>query len=624
MAQNLVLNILARDKTRQAFNGIRAGLTNLKASIFSVQSALLGIGGGLVVRSFINVGREVEELGIRFNFLFGNVEEGQKAFKGLIDFAGKVPFSLEEIASASGNLAVVTKTADEMQKVLKITGNVAAVTGLDFRTTAEQIQRSFSSGIGSADLFRERGVRALLGFKAGMTVTTEETIERFEELFGENGRFSKATEVLATTFTGTLSMLGDKLFKFKLETNEAGFFDFVKNALVVINRMIEENAKALSNFSTAVGQGMVNFIKQFILGMAGLMDIVAPLFRVINNGLAGLIEIVRALPPAIREMGIIGFLMLGRTGKIAVVGILALLKQLGIDLDELTNKIFGKGENESMGNMFNKANEFIKKIDENIIASKKSMEELMKNATNFTEETEKAGVNLQKIKENILEAFKKDFESINTTIGKMAQSGIKAFSRSLAEAVVLGKDLNMSMKELAQKLLVDLLAFTIQIVLQEAIRFALAGKIFKEKEKEKNTARELGILNSIDNALHMSKLQTLKAQTKEMEKQKKIQGATMLMSGNPLGFLGFMAKGGAVSKGEPTVVGERGAELFIPNSSGQITQNARGTGGKSVNVNFNINTIDSRGFDDALQENRGTITAIINNALTEKGRGELV
>ena len=79
-----------------------------------------------------------------------------------------------------------------------------------------------------------------------------------------------------------------------------------------------------------------------------------------------------------------------------------------------------------------------------------------------------------------------------------------------------------------------------------------------------------------------------------------------------------------VSKGEPTVVGERGAELFIPNSSGQITQNARGTGGKSAVVNFNINTIDSRGFDEALQENRGTKTAIINSALTEKGRGELI
>ena len=52
MAQNLVLNVLARDKTKQAFNSVRAGLTNLKVSIFnSVQSALVGIGGGLVVRS---------------------------------------------------------------------------------------------------------------------------------------------------------------------------------------------------------------------------------------------------------------------------------------------------------------------------------------------------------------------------------------------------------------------------------------------------------------------------------------------------------------------------------------------------------------------------------------------
>ena len=35
MAQNLVLNILAKDKTRVAFNGIKAGLSNLRNSIFS-------------------------------------------------------------------------------------------------------------------------------------------------------------------------------------------------------------------------------------------------------------------------------------------------------------------------------------------------------------------------------------------------------------------------------------------------------------------------------------------------------------------------------------------------------------------------------------------------------------
>ena len=599
MTQNLVLNVLAKDKTKQAFNSVRAGLTNLKASIFSVQSALVGIGGGLVVRSLLQVGSEVENLGIRFNFLFGNVKEGQKAFKGLTEFASKVPFSLQEISSASGNLAVVSKDADELQKILKITGNVASVTGLDFRTTAEQIQRSFSSGIGSADLFRERGVRALLGFKAGMNVTTEETIKRFEELFGEDGRFSKATEVLATTFTGTLSMLGDKLFKFKRETNEAGFFDFIKNALVVTNRLIEQNAKALSGFSTAVGQGMVNFIKQFILGMAGLMDLVAPLFRVINNGLAGLIEVVKALPPGIREMGIIGFLMLGRAGKIAVVGILALIKKMGLDLDELTNKIFGAKDDESMGGMFKKANKFMELIDENIIASKKSMEALMESATNFKEETKKAGLSLQQIKENILAGFKKDFESINGTIGKMATSGIQAISRGLAESLVLGKELNMTFKEIAQKLLVDMVAFTIQLVIQETIRNAL-------KKDQANT--EAKITNE------------LRSQTTEMKRQ----AVLSLFTGGGGGFPGF-ANGGAVSKGKPIVVGEQGAELFIPNSSGQITQSARGTGnGGSTTVNFNINTVDASGFEELLVRSRGTITQLINNAVNERGSKNLI
>jgi len=85
-----------------------------------------------------------------------------------------------------------------------------------------------------------------------------------------------------------------------------------------------------------------------------------------------------------------------------------------------------------------------------------------------------------------------------------------------------------------------------------------------------------------------------------------------------------MSKGGAESKGKPVVVGERGAELIVPNSSGQIQQNARGTGGGAVTVNFNIEAIDSSSFSNVLVENRGMITSIINNALNEKGRRELI
>ena len=99
----------------------------------------------------------------------------------MADFAGQVPFSLGEIQRGAGNLAVVAKDATELGEILKITGNVAAVTGLDFATASSQIQRSFAGGIASADIFREKGVRDLLGFSAGATVSAEETKEAFSE-----------------------------------------------------------------------------------------------------------------------------------------------------------------------------------------------------------------------------------------------------------------------------------------------------------------------------------------------------------------------------------------------------------------------------------------------------------
>jgi len=331
MAQNLILNILAKDKTRAAFRGIKAGLTNLRASIFSVQSAIIGIGGGLVIKSLIKAASDVENLNIRFAFLFGNVKEGTKAFNTLINFAAKVPFSLEEISEASGNLAVVAKDAEELNEVLKVTGNVAAVTGLDFALTATQIQRSFAGGIAAADVFRERGVRALLGFKAGMTITAEETKKRFFEVFGPNGKFGKATEVLATSFSGTLSMLGDKLFKFKLQTNEAGFFDFIKNSLVVVNKLIEQNSQAMGGFASMVGTTLVNVIKQAMMGVARLLDLFSLVFKAVALGIGGMVDLIKALPAGIRELGIIGFLMLGKRGKMLVVAISALVKLLGID-----------------------------------------------------------------------------------------------------------------------------------------------------------------------------------------------------------------------------------------------------------------------------------------------------
>ena len=243
MAQNLKINILAQDKTRQAFNGIRGKLAGLTSAVFSLRGAFATIGAGLVVKSFVATGRSIEDLNVRLKQLFGSTQEGAKAFEVMSEFAARVPFSLEQIQAASGNLAVVAGDAERLSSILEITGNVAAVTGLDFQQTAEQIQRSFAGGIAAADVFREKGVRNMLGFQAGATVSAEETIKAFERVFGKGGKFGSATDELSTTFTGTLSMLGDKLFNFKKNVAGAQFFDELKKEFSTLNKFIEENSK---------------------------------------------------------------------------------------------------------------------------------------------------------------------------------------------------------------------------------------------------------------------------------------------------------------------------------------------------------------------------------------------
>ena len=71
MAQNLKINILAQDKTKQAFNGIRGKLAGLKNAVFSLRGAFLTLGAGLAVKSFVSTGRSIEDLQVRLKQLFG-------------------------------------------------------------------------------------------------------------------------------------------------------------------------------------------------------------------------------------------------------------------------------------------------------------------------------------------------------------------------------------------------------------------------------------------------------------------------------------------------------------------------------------------------------------------------
>ena len=695
MAQNLVINILAKDKTKQAFGVLKTRLGALKRSVFSVQSALVGLGAGLVVRNLVGTGKELENLRVRLKFLLKDTNEGAKAFDNMVKFASKVPFSLEEIQSGSGILATVTDNADDLQKMLEITGNVASVTGLDFRTTAEQIQRSFSAGIGSADLFREKGVRNMLGFKAGATVSIEDTVKAFEKVFGKGGRFGSATDELAQTFAGTLSMIGDKIFNFKKVLLEAGFFEELKNQFGDLDKFLSDNAERLDEIATSVGKNLAGAVT----GAVSIGKELIPTLQKIGTILKSIKDGFMALPEFVREVGLVGAFLFGKKGAVALAGVSFIIdkvndfvKQTKVEagiidkgnLDDVSTRLkiindqlaFGTIEIErakvNLEGEFEIIKDIVKLNDVSIEQLKKEKKELetililngkgsvnqfelnralgetVKTQKKVKEETKKTfhifeshhklvdavekaekkrldrliGANRnifdeqqklipkvneelttrQKVLKNIKE--QNEQSSIAQDITDVINKSVSGVSRGFAEALVLGKQLNMTMKELAQSILVDIVAKTIErIALKQIEKFLDAISIEKEANKEN----------------------LIRKQNTELKRQIALQMFLNAIGGGGGGSgIPFMANGGAVSKNQPVVVGERGAEVFVPNSTGQITQSARGTASGQTTVNFNINTLDASGFDDLLVRNRGTITQIINNAVNERGSKNLI
>ena len=335
--QKLNIDIVAKDRSKGALNSLKGSLGRLKASVFNLRNAFIGLGAGLVIRNIVNTGKQIENLQVQLKFLFGSAQEGAKAFDEMAKFASKVPFSLEEIQKGSGVLAVVSEDAEELAHLMKITGNVAAVTGLDFKTTAEQIQRSLSAGISAADLFRDKGVKDMLGFKAGATASIEETAAAFDRVFGEGGRFDGATDELAKTFSGTLSMIGDKVFNFKRVLLDAGFFNELKKQFGDLNKSLATNSETMDKIAVTIGTVLAMAVKKIADGfkfLAKYSKEVGIAFKVLISLKIGfmLVRWARALIPIVASLRAIA--------SLTVVGIAAVVASVAAA--GLTFAILGK------------------------------------------------------------------------------------------------------------------------------------------------------------------------------------------------------------------------------------------------------------------------------------------
>lgn len=217
-------------------------------------SAAAALGSIKLAQSFMQTATQFENLNVQLKFITGNAKLGAQALDIVEAAASRSAFAMEDMAAAAPSLLTVS-SVDELADTLDMAGDIAAATGMTFQEVSSQLQRAFSGGIAAADMFRERGVKAMLGFQEGVQYTAEETEKMIRDAFA-NGTTSLAgaTAEMAKTWDGQISMMGDAWMQFKKTVMDSALFDALKDQLARVKGFLDDNREAIDTMARALGE----------------------------------------------------------------------------------------------------------------------------------------------------------------------------------------------------------------------------------------------------------------------------------------------------------------------------------------------------------------------------------
>jgi hypothetical protein len=558
--QQLNIKLNAVDNTSKAFSGV-------KGSILSLKNALIGLGIGAVIKPIIDITKEFETLRTTLRFVTGSVEGGQRAFGLLRNLSKQTQFSTKELSDSFITLQNSgIEPTDELLRTFIDTASATA-NSLD---TLNDLTRLFAkgatgAGIGSQSLSQlaSKGIPVFQILEKELGLTRSQLVKFADDAEGSAIILEALQKGLANTFGGASAQrAGD---------------------LAIVFKNLFENLKDVADLIATDG-GFSNSFKELLKSFGELLTILAPVIAIIGK-----------LLNLVTELANVGLVLLNNSLKLVLGTLDKVVRGLGKVVG------YGSGISQTVG------------LDEDrtvfIDIKQKGVED-----------KSLLGILEGKLKNEVASA-ELAFRGLNKTIAEGVVVGVKNVSVAIAESIVLGKKLTDTFRELTQKLLVKILS---QLIEEQLVKLALI-------------------------ALDQLKLFISKQQTAEIAKQNALLSQRQAMGGDSGGFLGTLfnigasifggggggmtpidasvvspfAEGGSVRGGMPITVGERGRELFVPNTSGTIVPNhdLEGTG---MNITFNIQANDVRGIKELLIDNRATIINLVNQGANQKGKSNVI
>ncbi len=630
MAQaNVKLTVDASQATR-ALKGVQQQSSGLQRAFGGLKTAILGVGVTALGRQAILTSANFEKLNVRLGLLTkasGTFAKSQEiAAEAQKLFGLSATEALEGITNITARLQPLGVGVEDIRTTFigfNTAAKLAGASAMESSNAFRQLAQALGSGRLQGDEFRsiaEQVPTILAPIAAELGVTIGEL-----KKFASEGKLTsdvviRALKKVELDGADSLKALleNDPTQVFKNLGNEAenlsrAFGDQLAPAVLPVIRALTKVTEAITNFVKS-GAGQVTLIFTAIAVAAKGVAIITP---VIIGQLATLATSfqVAAINSALASTGLKG---VAASSFLAAGGI----TKATIALSALKIALIKTGIGAAIVVLGSLAAKFIdnKNAAKEAADAAKAFDDNIKGIVETAETTEFAL--------NKLAIARKEFElsQLQLALDKAFNDQTIALLKNISamEAKLAGKEEEFNMEQRINELKEKFGELDAQQIIDLIKQEELLKKKVEIMTKQEEIAKKIngafkqigedigtGITDALVGAIEGTRTlgEAAKSIINDLASSLLRLGVQMALTGlfggtKIGGFLGF-ANGGRPPVGKPSIVGERGPEIFVPRSAGTIIPNNQigGVGGGIVN-NINVN-VSAEGMQSNANEDRG-------------------
>jgi len=636
----------AIDNASDKVGGVAKSLGKLttEQKVFAAGMVALGTSTILLGKQFIGAAGQMEQWNVAFSTMLGSSTKAQELLGQLSDFAKKTPFNLPQVIEGSQRLLAYNVSAKNIIPTFTMLGNIAAGVGKDklpqLILAFGQVQAATKLTGAELRQFSEAGVPLLqtLADQAGVSAATmvqrisdglvkaSDVNKALESMQKEGGKFFNLMDKQSTTTSGKLSNFEDGIFRLKVSLGNA--------LLPALNKILDTVVPLLEKFSVWAGENPKLVAGLMTLGVVfGAIGAAMLTFGPIIMGIAGAIQtfggvISAAITVITAIVGVLGGpITLILLALAAVIGFVAIAwKKNWFDIQGKTAAVIEaiKGFITGLVEKFNAFVAFIVNIPAMVQGAWEAFKTML--AKFFIEDIPYA---IGWLVGRFVRFVTEDVPNFITGV-------INWFATLPGKIEAWLKDLGQKIHDRWEQFKKDAIEKTVAMV--DGV-VAWIGKLPKQiddfvKQIPKtieewfNKAKDIAIKIAMDLFYGVSGWigQVIKLFAGIIDKANEaIDKSNKAMSLGMKSGSGQRQFGGPVSSASPVLVGERGPEMFVPQTAGRIIPNNQISGTKSgatIQFIINANTIvnsptERRSLAEALYKDLVSLARAQNRTVAE-------